>query len=58
MNLQKSVALLHITMSSLRKKCRKTISLTVASKKKKIKYLGINLTNDVNDLHEKNLTNH
>jgi hypothetical protein len=31
-----------------------TIPFTIASKKKKIKYLGVNLTKDVNDLHKEN----
>jgi hypothetical protein len=31
-----------------------TIPLTTASKKKKIKYLGLNLTKDVNDLYKEN----
>jgi hypothetical protein len=31
-----------------------TIPFTMASKKKNIKYLGINLTKDVNDLYKEN----
>jgi hypothetical protein len=31
-----------------------TIPLEIASKKKKIKYLGVNLTKDVNDLYKEN----
>jgi hypothetical protein len=37
-------------MNKLRKKYMKTIPFTIASKK--IKYLGINLTKDVNDLYK------
>jgi hypothetical protein len=32
----------------------KTIPFTIASKKKKIKYLRVNLTKDVNDLYKEN----
>jgi hypothetical protein len=31
-----------------------TIPCTIASKKKKIKHLGVNLTRDVNDLYKEN----
>jgi hypothetical protein len=31
-----------------------TIPFTIASKKKKIKYRGVNLTKDVNDLYKEN----
>jgi hypothetical protein len=31
-----------------------TIPFTIASKKKKIKYLGVNFTKDVNDLYKEN----
>jgi hypothetical protein len=31
-----------------------TIPFTLASKKKKVKYLGVNLTKDVNDLYKEN----
>jgi hypothetical protein len=50
-NLQKSVAILYTNNEKIEKEYRKTIPLT----SKKIKYLGINLTNDVNCLYkEKN----
>jgi hypothetical protein len=47
-NTQKSVAFYTPTMNWLRKNIRKYNSL------KKIKYLGINLTKDVNDLYKEN----
>jgi hypothetical protein len=47
-NLQKSVAFLYTNNEQIEKEYRKTIPFTMASKK--IKYLGINLTKDVNDL--------
>jgi hypothetical protein len=51
-NLQKSVAFLYTNNEQIEKKYRKTIPFTIASKK--IKYLGINLTKDVNDLNKEN----
>jgi hypothetical protein len=39
-------------MNTLRKKYKKTIPFAITSKK--IKYLGINLTKDVNDLYKEN----
>jgi ribosomal protein S13 len=50
--LQKSVAFLYNNNEQIEKEYRKTITFTIASKK--IKYLGINLTKDVNDLHKEN----
>jgi hypothetical protein len=50
-NLQKSVAFLYAT-EQIEKEYRKTIPFTIASKK--IKFLGINLTKDVNDLYKEN----
>jgi hypothetical protein len=50
--LQKSVAFLYTKNVQIEKEYRKTIPFTIASKK--IKYLGINLTKDVNDLYKKN----
>jgi hypothetical protein len=51
-NLQKSVSFLHTNNEQTEKEYRKTIPFTIASKK--IKYLGINLTNHVNDLYKEN----
>jgi ribosomal protein S13 len=51
-NLQKSVAFLHTNSEQIEKEYRKSIPLTIASKP--IKYLGINLTKDVNDLYNEN----
>jgi hypothetical protein len=39
-------------MNRLRKNIGKTITFTIASKR--IKYLGINLTKNVNDLYKEN----
>jgi hypothetical protein len=52
-NLQKSVAFLYTTNEQTEKEYRKTIPFTIASKKK-IKYLGINLMKDINDLYKEN----
>jgi hypothetical protein len=52
-NLQKSVAFLHTNNEQVEKECRKIIPFTIASKKK-IKYLEVNLTKDVNDLYKEN----
>jgi hypothetical protein len=52
-NLQKSVTFLYNNNEQIEKECRKTIPFTVASKKK-TRYLGINLTKDVNDLYKEN----
>jgi hypothetical protein len=49
-NSQKSVAFLYANNEQIDKEYRKTIPFTIASKK--IKYLGINLTRDVNDLYK------
>jgi hypothetical protein len=46
-NLQQSLPFYMLIMNKLRKKYMKTIPFTVASKK--IKYLSVNLTNDVNE---------
>jgi hypothetical protein len=40
-------------MNKLKKECMKTIPFTIASKK--IKYLGVNLTKDVNDLYKETI---
>jgi hypothetical protein len=48
-NLQKSVAFLYTTMNKLRKNIGKQFHLQQLQKK--IKYLGINLTRDMNDLY-------
>jgi hypothetical protein len=49
-NLQKSVAFLYTNNEKIKKEYKKTIPFTIASKKRKIKYLGVNLTKYVNDL--------
>jgi hypothetical protein len=51
-NLQKSLAFLHTNNKQTEKEYMESIPFTIASKK--IKYLGINLTNDVNDLYKEN----
>jgi hypothetical protein len=51
-NLQKSLAFLYTNNEQIEKEYMKTIPFTVASKK--IKYLGVNLTMDVNDLYKEN----
>jgi hypothetical protein len=52
-NLQKAVAFLYNNNEQTEKECRKTIPSTLASKKK-IKYQGINLAKDINDLYKEN----
>jgi hypothetical protein len=51
-NLQKSLAFLYVNSEQTEKDYMETIPFTIASIK--IKYLGINLTKDVNDLHKEN----
>jgi hypothetical protein len=51
-NLQKSVAFLYNNNEQIEKEYKKTIPFTIASKQ--IKYLGVNLTKDVNDLYKEN----
>jgi hypothetical protein len=51
-NLQKSLAFLFTNTEQIEKEYMETIPLRVVSKK--IKYLGINLTKDVNDLYKEN----
>jgi hypothetical protein len=51
-NLQKSVAFLYINSEQIEKEYRKTIPFTIASKK--IKYLGVNLMKDINNLYKEN----
>jgi hypothetical protein len=51
-NLKKSVAFIYTNNEQIEKECRETIPFTIDSGK--IKYLGINLTNNVNDLYKKN----
>jgi hypothetical protein len=53
-NLQKSLAFLYTNCKQTEKEYMQTIPFTIASKKKKIKYLGVNLTKDVNDLYKEN----
>jgi hypothetical protein len=52
-NLQKSLAFLYFNNKQTEKEYMETIPFTIASKKK-IKYLGVNLTKDVNDLYKEN----
>jgi hypothetical protein len=52
-NLQKALAFLYTNSEQIEKEYMETIPFTIASKKK-IKYLEINLTKDVNDLYNKN----
>jgi hypothetical protein len=49
-NLQKSLAFLYTNNKQTEKEYIETISFTIASKN--IKYLGVNLTKDMNDLHK------
>jgi predicted RNA-binding protein with PIN domain len=49
-NLQKSLAFLYTNSKKTEKEYIETIPFTIASKK--IKYLGVNLTKDVNDLYK------
>jgi hypothetical protein len=51
-DVQKSVAFLYTNNEQIEKEYRKTIPSTIASKK--IKYIGIKLTKDVNDLYKEN----
>jgi hypothetical protein len=51
-NLQKSLAFLYTNNEQTEKDYMKTIPFTVASKK--IQYLGVNLTKNVNDLYKEN----
>jgi hypothetical protein len=49
-NLQKSLAFLYTNNEQTEKEYMETIPFTIASKK--IKYLGVNLTKDVNELYK------
>jgi hypothetical protein len=51
-NLQKSLAFLYIHKEQIEKEYMEKFPFTIASKK--IKYLGENLTKDVNDLYKEN----
>jgi hypothetical protein len=51
-NLQKSLAFLYTNNEQIVKEYMKTIPFTTTSKK--IKYLGVNLTKEVNDLCKEN----
>ena len=51
-NTQTSVAFLYTNNEPIEREIRKTIPFTIASKR--IKYLGINLTKEVNDLYPEN----
>jgi hypothetical protein len=52
LNLQKLLAFLYTKNEQTEKEYMETIQFTIASKK--IKYLGVNLTKDVNDLYKEN----
>jgi hypothetical protein len=49
-NLQKSIVSLYTNQEEIEKEYRKTIPFTIASKK--VKYLGVNLMKDINDLYK------
>ena len=51
-NLQKSVAFLYANNKLTERELKKTIPFTIATKR--IKYLGVNLTKEVKDLHNEN----
>jgi hypothetical protein len=51
-NIEKSIPFLYTNNEQMEKEYMKTIPFTIASKK--IKYLGVNLTKDVNDLYKEN----
>jgi hypothetical protein len=51
-NLKNSLAFLYTNNEQTEKEYMETIPFTIASKK--IKYLGVNLTKDVNDLYKEN----
>jgi hypothetical protein len=51
-NIEKSLAFLYTNNEQTEKEYMKAISFTIASKK--IKYLGVDLTKDVNDLYKEN----
>jgi hypothetical protein len=51
-NLQKSLDFLYTNNEQIEKEYIETIPIIIALKK--IKYLGVNLTNDVNDLYKEN----
>jgi hypothetical protein len=51
-NIEKSLAFLYTNNEQTEKEYMKTIPFTIASKK--IKYLGVNLTKDVNNLYKEN----
>jgi hypothetical protein len=51
-NIQKSLAFLYTNNKQIEKEYMETIPFTIASKT--VKYLGVNLTKDVNDLYKEN----
>jgi hypothetical protein len=51
-NIEKSLAFLYTNNEQIEKEYMKTIPFTIALKK--IKYLGVNLTKDLNDLYKEN----
>jgi len=51
-NAQKSVAFLYTNNTTVEREIRETIPFTIAPKT--IRYLGINLTKEVKDLHSRN----
>jgi hypothetical protein len=52
-NIEKSLAFLYTNNEQTEKEYTQTIPFTIASKK--IKYLGINLTKDVNDFYKETI---
>jgi hypothetical protein len=52
-NIEKSLAFLYTNNEQTEKEYIRTIPFTIASKK--IKYLGVNLTKDVNNLYKKTI---
>jgi hypothetical protein len=51
-NLQKSLTFIYINNEHIEKEYMQTIPFTILTKK--TKYLGVNLTKDVNDLYKEN----
>jgi hypothetical protein len=50
----KSLAFLYTNNEQTEKEHMESIPFTIASKKKKIEHLGVNLTKNVNDLYKEN----
>nr|KAF6437946.1 hypothetical protein HJG59_008665 [Molossus molossus] len=49
-NVKKSIAFVYTIDEFTERETKKTISITIMAKKKKLRYLGINLTKEVKDL--------